>query len=119
MQAPERTHHTVDATGKTFGRLASSLVTLLRGKQKPTFTPHIDDGGFVHVINLRAVRWTGNKMTDKKYYHSSSYPGGLRTQTLKERWERHPDHVLLDAVYNMLPANRLRAQIIKRLSAEL
>lgn len=94
-------------------------MTLLRGKHKPTFTPHIDDGDFVHVINLRAVKWTGKKWTDKKYYRSSSYPGGLKTRTLRERWEHHPDYVLRDAVYNMLPVNRLRAQIIKRLRAEL
>ncbi|MBI2483035.1 50S ribosomal protein L13 [Candidatus Uhrbacteria bacterium] len=118
MQAPERQQHTIDADGKTFGRLATSIVLLLRGKQKPTFTPHIDAGDFVHVVNLRAVRWTGKKMTDKKYYRSSSYPGNLKTQTLRERWERHPDDVLRDAVYNMLPVNRLRAQIIKRLRVD-
>ncbi|MBI4142390.1 50S ribosomal protein L13 [Candidatus Uhrbacteria bacterium] len=110
-----RAHHTIDATGQTLGRLASRAVTLLRGKQKPTFTPHIDAGDFVHITNLRGVRFTGTKFTVAKHHRYSGYPGGLKTEVLRDRWAKSPERVLRLMVSGMLPVNRTRSTIVKRL----
>ena len=104
----------VDASGKTLGRLATQIADILRGKRKPEYTPHIDTGDFVVVINARDVAVTGNKREQKRYYRHSGYPGGLRSRTLGEQLERRPEEVIRRAVRGMLPRNRLaRRQITK------
>ena len=104
----------VDATGLTLGRLATRIADALRGKRKPEYTPHVDTGDFVIVINAEKISVTGNKLADKKYYRHSGYPGGLKVRTLSEQLERRPEEVLRMAVKGMLPRNRLaRKQITK------
>ena len=104
----------VDASGKTLGRLATQIADILRGKRKPEYTPHIDTGDFVVVINARDIAVTGNKREQKRYYRHSGYPGGLRSRTLGEQLERRPEEVIRRAVRGMLPRNRLaRRQITK------
>jgi large subunit ribosomal protein L13 len=110
----ERSWVLVDASGKTLGRLATQIADILRGKRKPEYTPHIDTGDFVVVINARDVAVTGNKREQKRYYRHSGYPGGLRSRTLGEQLERRPEEVIRRAVRGMLPRNRLaRRQITK------
>jgi large subunit ribosomal protein L13 len=110
----ERGWYLVDAEGQNLGRLAVRIADTLRGKDKPQFTPHVDTGDFVVVINAGKVAVTGNKLDDKLYYRHSGYPGGLRSRTLREELERRPTEVLRRAVKGMLPRNRLgRAQIRK------
>src|SRR5438876_7060466 len=110
----ERRWLVVDANGQTLGRLATQLADVLRGKRKPEYTPHIDTGDFVVVINAREVAVTGNKREQKRYYRHSGYPGGLRSRTLGEQLERRPEEVIRRAVRGMLPRNRLaRRQITK------
>ena len=104
----------VDATGQTLGRLATQIADALRGKRKPTYTPHIDTGDFVVVINAEKIAVTGNKLEDKLYHRHSGYPGGLKTRTLNDMLERRPEEVIRIAVKGMLPRNRLaRKQITK------
>jgi large subunit ribosomal protein L13 len=104
----------VDASGKTLGRLATQLADLLRGKRKPEYTPHIDTGDFVVVINAERIAVTGNKRQNKRYYRHSGYPGGLRSRSLAEMLERRPEEVIRLAVKGMLPRNRLaRKQLTK------
>jgi len=110
----ERNWLLVDANGQTLGRLATQIADALRGKRKPTFTPHIDTGDFVVVINAEKIAVTGKKRDDKIYYRHSGYPGGLKTRTLDEMLERKPEDVIRLAVKGMLPKNRLaRKQITK------
>jgi large subunit ribosomal protein L13 len=109
---------TIDAAGLTLGRLATQIAILLRGKHKPTFTPHRDCGDFVHVVNAGRVRFTGAKLDAKMYHRHSGYPGGLRSITLRERWKKEPDAVIAAAVRGMLPATRLRNDMLKRLTVE-
>jgi large subunit ribosomal protein L13 len=110
----ERNWLVVDAAGKTLGRLATQIADLLRGKGKPTFTPHVDVGDFVVVVNAEKIRVTGNKLAAKRYYRHSGYPGGLRSRTLGEQLERGPEEVIRRAVRGMLPRNRLgRKQLTK------
>jgi large subunit ribosomal protein L13 len=110
----ERNWLVVDAAGKTLGRLATQIADLLRGKGKPTFTPHVDVGDFVVVVNAEKIRVTGNKLAAKRYYRHSGYPGGLRSRTLAEQLERGPEEVIRRAVRGMLPRNRLgRKQLTK------
>jgi large subunit ribosomal protein L13 len=110
----ERNWLVVDATGKTLGRLATQIADALRGKRKPDYTPHIDVGDFVVVVNAEKISVTGNKRAEKRYYRHSGYPGGLRSRTLNEMLERRPEEVLRRAVKGMLPRNRLgRAQLRK------
>lgn len=110
----EREWYLVDAEGQTLGRLATQIADRLRGKGKPAFTPHVDTGDFVVVVNAEKVHVTGNKLADKKYYKHSGYPGGLRTRSLREQLDRQPTEVLRAAVKGMLPRNRLgRAQLTK------
>ena len=111
----KRSWYEVDASQFTLGRLATRVATVLRGKHKVTFTPHMDVGDFVIVKNAEKVRFTGRKLDQKKYYHYSGYVGGLKTKTLKERMEKEPDKVIRDAVYNMIDSNRLRKHILRRL----
>jgi large subunit ribosomal protein L13 len=104
----------VDATGLTLGRLSTRIADALRGKRKPEYTPHVDTGDFVIVVNAEKVAVTGNKRADKKYYRHSGYPGGLKVRTLEEQLERRPEEVIRHAVKGMLPRNRLaRKQITK------
>ena len=104
----------VDADGQTLGRLATHIAMVLRGKHKPTYTPHIDTGDFVVVVNAEKIAVTGQKLDQKLYHRHSGYPGGLRTRTLREQLDRQPTEVLRKAVKGMLPRNRLsRAQLTK------
>jgi large subunit ribosomal protein L13 len=109
-----REWYLVDAEGKTLGRLATQIAETLRGKGKPQYTPHVDTGDFVVVVNAEKIAVTGNKLDDKMYHRHSGYPGGLRSRTLREELERRPTEVLRKAVKGMLPRNRLaRVQIGK------
>jgi large subunit ribosomal protein L13 len=110
----ERNWLVVDANGKTLGRLATQIADALRGKRKPEYTPHVDVGDFVIVVNAEKVSVTGNKREEKRYYRHSGYPGGLRSRTLAEVLARRPEEVIRRAVKGMLPRNRLgRAQLRK------
>ena len=110
----ERSWYVVDAEGETLGRLATRIADTLRGKRKPQYTPHIDTGDFVVVVNCEKVRVTGRKLEQKVYYRHSGYPGGLRERTLQEQLARRPDEVIRHAVRGMLPKNRIaRAQLRK------
>lgn len=103
----ERKWFVVDATGKTLGRLASEVAALIRGKHKPTFTPHVDTGDFVVVINAEKIHLTGKKMSDKIYYRHSMYSGGLKATPAQEMIKNKPERVIELAVHGMLPKNRL------------
>jgi len=110
----ERNWVLVDATGLTLGRLATQIADALRGKNKPTYTPHVDTGDFVVVVNAEKISVSGNKRTAKRYYRHSGYPGGLRSRTLEEMLDRRPEEVIRLAVKGMLPRNRLaRRQLTK------
>jgi len=110
----DRRWYVVDAEGKTLGRLSTQIADVLRGKRKPTFTPHVDTGDFVVVINAEKVSVTGKKRATKLYHRHSGYPGGLRTRTFEEMIEKRPEEVIRLAVKGMLPRNRLsRRQITK------
>lgn len=111
----QRKHITIDATGKSIGRLATEIAKMLRGKHKPDYTPHIDTGDFVIVENADKVVFTGNKLDQKKYYKHSGYPGGLKETPMKKVFDKDPGAVLKKAVTNMLPDNKLRQHMIKRL----
>jgi large subunit ribosomal protein L13 len=113
-ESRERNWLVVDASGKTLGRLATQIADILRGKRKPEYTPHIDVGDFVIVVNAKRISVTGNKRKEKRYYRHSGYPGGLRSRTLEEMLARRPEEVIRLAVKGMLPRNRLgRAQLRK------
>ncbi len=111
----QREWFVVDAQGQTLGRLASQIAQVLRGKNKPTFTPYLDMGDFVVVINADKIHVTGRKMDQKMYYRHSGYMGGLKERNLREQLQRHPEDVIKLAVKGMLPRNRLSRQIIKKL----
>ncbi len=105
----------LDATGMTLGRLATQIATVLKGKHKPIYTPSMDCGDYVVVINADKLRVTGRKLDQKIYYHYSGYPGGLKEVVLRDQMSQHPDRVLHAAVRGMLPHNRLGRQLIKKL----
>jgi large subunit ribosomal protein L13 len=110
----ERKWLVVDAEGQTLGRLATQIADALRGKRKVEYTPHVDTGDFVVVINAEKISVTGKKRTDKRYYRHSGYPGGIKSRTLEEMLDRRPEEVIRKAVKGMLPRNRLaRKQITK------
>ncbi len=111
----QRQWYVVDAGGKVLGRLAVEVARVLRGKHKPCFTPHVDAGDFVIVVNARQIRLTGKKLEQKRYYHHSEYPGGLRTNTAAKMLETKPDAVIHSAVKGMLPKNRLGRKLFKNL----
>mgnify|MGYP001852823527 FL=1 len=111
----ERKWYVIDAEGKPLGRVASKAAHILRGKHKATYTPHIDCGDYVIIINASKVLLTGNKLEDKKYYSHSQYPGGLRTRTAKEMIEKYPEEMVEKAVKGMLPKNRLGRAMYKKL----
>jgi len=105
----------VDAADFTLGRLATRVANLLHGKHKTTFTPHMDTGDFVVVINAKNVRFTGRKLLQKEYIRHTGYPGGIRRKTLGKVMDKNPRYVIFHAVRNMLPTNKLRQVMIKRL----
>lgn len=111
----ERKWYVIDAEGKPLGRVASKTAHMLRGKHKPTFTPHIDCGDYIIIVNAEKVLLTGNKLNDKKYYNHSMYAGGLRERTAKEMIERYPEEMIERAVKGMLPKGRLGRQMYKKL----
>ncbi|MDI6814707.1 MAG: 50S ribosomal protein L13 [Dehalococcoidales bacterium] len=111
----ERQWHVIDASGKVLGRLASQVAGLLMGKHKPIFSPNLDTGDFVIVINADKVRVSGNKASQKVYYRHSGYPGGLKSITLEKMMQTNPRRVIEHAVKGMLPHNRLGAAMIKKL----
>lgn len=107
--------HHIDANGKNLGRLAAKIATILSGKHKPTYVAHEDVGDFIVVTNVEKIAVTGNKEVDKKYYRHSQYPSGLKTSSLKELRETHPERILELAVLGMLPQNKLRDKRMKKL----
>jgi large subunit ribosomal protein L13 len=110
----ERNWLVVDAEGQTLGRLATQIADALRGKRKPEYTPHVDTGDFVVVVNAERIRVTGKKMEQKRYWRHSGYPGGIKSRTLAEMLDRRPEEVIRKAVKGMLPRNRLaRKQLTK------
>jgi large subunit ribosomal protein L13 len=111
----ERHWYLVDAESKTLGRLATQIAEVLRGKGKAAYTPHVDTGDFVIVVNAGKVHVTGQKLDQKLYYKHSGYPGGLHSRTLREQLERRPEEVLRKAVRGMLPKNRLASAQLRKL----
>lgn len=105
----------VDANGQNLGRLASRIASILLGKNKPDFTPGMDTGDFVVVVNCEHVEVTGNKMEEKIYYRHSMYPSGLKAISLRDQLAKHPDRVIQNAVWGMLPHNKFGRQVIKKL----
>ena len=111
----ERKWYVIDAEGKSLGRVASLAATYLRGKHKPTYTPHIDCGDYIIIVNASKVNLTGNKLDDKIYYNHSMYTGGLRERTARTMRELYPEEMIERAVKGMLPHNRLGRQMYKKL----
>lgn len=111
----QRAWYVVDAEGKTLGRLATEVANTLRGKHKPMYTPHVDTGDFVVVINAEKIQVTGNKETQKVYYRHSNYPGGLKETTLKDMRRRFPVRIIENAVKGMMPTSNLGRQQYKKL----
>jgi large subunit ribosomal protein L13 len=111
----ERKWHVIDASGRTLGRLATEAAVLLKGKHKPMYTPHLDVGDYVVVVNADKIEVTGKKLTQKIYYHHSNYPGGLKSVSLEKMLETHPTRAIEHAVKGMLPHNRLGAAMFKKL----
>ena len=112
----QRKHVSIDATGKAVGRIATEVATYLRGKHFRAFDPSKDLGDFVTVKNITKVVFTGKKLVQKDYYHHTGYPGGLRKTSMKKLFTTKPEEVLRKAVYGMLPKNKLRGGMIKRLT---
>jgi large subunit ribosomal protein L13 len=111
----DRKWYVVDAKDAVLGRLAVKVATYLRGKNKPVFTPNVDTGDFIIVINADKVRLTGNKQSDKMYYHHSGYIGGIKAKSAKDLLEERPEKIIEQAVWGMLPKNRLGRTMIKKL----
>jgi len=110
-----RRWYVADADGQVLGRLATRVAAVLRGKHNPAFSPHLDAGDFVIVVNAKNVRLTGKKLSDKQYYRHSGYPGGIRQATAQEVLDRHPTRVVREAVEGMLPKNRLGRRLATKL----
>lgn len=111
----ERKWYVVDASGQTLGRLASQVAAILRGKHKPIYTPHVDTGDHVIIINAEKIELTGNKWQDKKYYRHSGHPGSLKVRTARELKEKHPERLLELAIRGMLPKGPLGRKMFKKL----
>ncbi|MDP2168219.1 MAG: 50S ribosomal protein L13 [Thermodesulfovibrionales bacterium] len=111
----DRKWYLVDAEDKVLGRLATKIATRLRGKDKPQFTPNVDTGDCVVVVNAEKIKLTGKKLTDKVYYSHSGYPGGIKAETAGSRIKRKPEQVIVDAVWGMLPKGRLGRAMLKKL----
>ncbi len=114
-QEVERKWYVIDATGKPLGRLASEVAAILRGKKKPTFTPHVDTGDYVIIINAEKVKFTGNKINQMSYTYHTGYPGGLRQVPYNQLIEKNPEKIIELAVKGMLPKNTLGRQMFKKL----
>ncbi|MCS7088066.1 MAG: 50S ribosomal protein L13 [Thermoflexales bacterium] len=110
-----RKWYVVDAQGKTLGRLASQIARLIMGKHKPIYTPHVDCGDYVIVVNAQKIRVTGDKMTEKLYQRHSMYPGGFKAINLRDLLQRNPERVIRQAVWGMIPHGRLGRKMIKKL----
>ena len=111
----ERNWYVVDAEGETLGRLAARIAPILKGKHKPIYTPHLDCGDFVIVVNAEKVRVTGRKLDQKFYHRHSGYPGGLKSISLRDQLDKYPERVLEAAIRGMLPKNKLGRRMIKKL----
>lgn len=111
----KRDWYVVDASGKTLGRLASEIARRLRGKHKPEYTPHVDTGDYIIVVNAKKVRVTGNKLKDKIYHHHTGYIGNLKSEPLGKLLDRHPERVIEKAVKGMMPRNPLGRRMLKKL----
>jgi len=111
----ERDWYVIDAEGETLGRLASKIAPILKGKHKPIYTPHLDCGDFVVIVNAEKVRVTGRKLDQKFYHRHSGYPGGLTSISLRDQLDKHPERVLTAAIRGMLPKNKLGRRMIKKL----
>ena len=111
----EREWVLIDATDQILGRVAAKAAHILKGKHKPQYTPHVDTGDFVIIVNADKIRVTGNKGTDKVYYRHTGHPGGLKSETFNEAMAKHPERVIEHAVKGMLPKNKLAAQQLKKL----
>lgn len=111
-----RQHIEIDAENQAPGRIATKVVLMLRGKNKPDFTPHIDSGDFVTVLNASKVKFTGRKLVQKDYYHHTMHPGGIKSISMKKVFDEDPTDVIRRAVYGMLPKNRHRDEMMKRLT---
>ncbi len=105
----------IDATDMVLGRLATQVARILTGKNKPEYVDYIDIGDFVIVTNVEKIKMTGNKLTDKMYYHHTGYPGGIKQASAKDVMKKHPERILMEAVKGMLPNNKLRAPRLKKL----
>ena len=116
MKYNNRQNHNVDAAGQIAGRLASQVAVKLMGKNKPDYTPHIDSGDYVEIMNVSQIKFTGNKLENKKYYKHTGYIGNLKTTVLKDWLAKKPERLFQRMVRNMLPDNRLRADRLKRLT---
>ena len=116
MEIVKRENHIIDAEGKVLGRLSTQIAVLLRGKHKPTFAPHKDIGDFVIIKNVEKLKFTGKKLVQKDYRYHTLYPGGLKKTSMKKVFENNPTDVIKKAVYGMLPKNRLREEMMKRLT---
>ena len=114
-QDVQRDWYVVDAQGQTLGRLATQVATILRGKHKPIYTPHVDCGDYVIIVNAEKIHTTGQKLAQKKYYRYSGYPGGLKEVTLRDQLQKFPGRVLEIAIRGMLPKNRLGRRMFKKL----
>lgn len=110
-----REWYIVDANGQNLGRLASKIATVLMGKHKPQFTPGVDTGDFVVVVNCERITVTGNKLDDKMYYHHSGYPGGLKKINLRDQLAKHPERVIRSAVWGMVPHNKYGRKLMKKI----
>ena len=111
----DRKWHVIDAEGKTLGRLATRVATLLRGKHKPTFTPHVDTGDHVVIINAEKIRMTGQKFKTKVYYHHTGFPGGIKSTTAEHLHKKDPTALVTKAIKGMLPKNPLGKKMAKKL----
>lgn len=115
MKQITRQLHKIDATDQTVGRLSTKIATLLRGKNKPEFEPHMDCGDIVEVSNIKKLKFTGKKIEQKKYYHYSGYPGGLKEKKMKDLAEKNPGEILQRSVREMLPPVKFRRNMMRRL----
>lgn len=111
----ERNWVVVDVAGQIVGRAATRIAAMLRGKDRPTFTPHVDNGNFVVVINASKVRFSGGKLEKKFYHHHSGYPGGMKSISAGKQLEKHPERILSEAVWGMLPKNTLSRHLMRKL----
>jgi large subunit ribosomal protein L13 len=112
----KREKHELDATDQAPGRLATQIAMILRGKNKPDFSPHIDSGDYITVVNAKKVKFTGKKLVQKDYFHHTMHPGGLKRTPMKKIFEKDSTEVIRRAVYGMLPKNKLRDGMMKRLT---